>query len=85
MELGHHLGGFDIHRVLVAERPFLDPKNEAEGLDMLWKLPQSELNFSVVFEIVKLEGLEITYENVAGKLIFFKTRKVIERLLFGTD
>ena len=30
MELAHHLGRLDIHRVLVAERALLHAQNEAE-------------------------------------------------------
>jgi hypothetical protein len=37
MELAHHLGRLDIHRVLVAERPLLHAENEAE---LLYKLGQ---------------------------------------------
>jgi hypothetical protein len=59
MEFAHHLGGFDVYRVLVAESPFLDAENKAEVLYMLCKLAEPESNCGVVFEIVKFEALEV--------------------------
>jgi hypothetical protein len=35
------------------------------------------VNLSVVFEVVKLERLEIAYENVAGKLVFLEAWRLV--------
>src|SRR5690349_17685913 len=52
---------------------------------MLGKLAERESTGRVAFEIVQFEGLEVAYQNVAGKLILFQAREIIESLLLGTD
>jgi hypothetical protein len=83
VQLAHHLGGFDIYRVLVAERPLPDAKNETEVLDVVGELLKPESDLGVLFQIVQFKRLEIAYQNIPRKLLFLEAGKVVEGLFLG--
>ena len=62
------LGGLDVRRVLVAERPALHAEDEAERLDMRGQVRQREGNGLALVQIVKLEGLEVAHQDEARAL-----------------
>ena len=83
MEPPHNLGRLNIDRILVAECALLNAENEAEILNVIGKVTKWKSNRSALFEVVKLKGLEITYQDMTRKLVFFEAGKIVERLLFG--
>ena len=85
MELAHHFRGRDVHRVLIAERAFLDAENKGEVLYVLGELAEPEADRGIVFEVVQLKGLEVAHEDVARKFVLFESGKIVEGLLLGTS
>ena len=83
VQLAHYLRGFDVDRILIAESPLPDAKNESEILHVLGKLPQSKTNAGAFFQIVQLERLEIAYQDISGKLMLLKAGKVVQGLFLG--
>ncbi len=83
MELAHQFRGFDIDGVLVFENAGRAAENEAEGMDVLVKIGELELNLFAGVKIVEFKGLEIANKNVAGEFGVFDAGEIFERLLLG--
>ena len=69
MQSTDQLGSLDVGRVLVAERPALHAKNEAERLDIAGQIGEQEGGDLAFVEVVEFESLEVANQNVAGTLV----------------
>ena len=85
MKLAHEFGGFDVDRVLIAKGALLHAQDEGEILNVVGKLMEHEPNMLVLVEIVEFEVLKVAYKDVAGKLVFLESGKIIEGLLLGPN
>ena len=65
MQPSHRCRGFDVDRILITEGSALHAQDEAELLDMVVQVRQRESNVFTFVQIVKLEGLEITNQDIA--------------------
>ena len=66
----YQLGGFDVGGVLVAEGMALHAEDEAELFNVGRQVRECEGGRFTLIEIVKLEGLEVADQDVAGALVF---------------
>ena len=74
------LGGLDVRRVLVAERPALHPEDEAERLDMRGQVREREGDGLPLVQVVKLEGLEVAHQDEARALAFRQRVEILPGL-----
>ena len=74
------LGGLDVRRVLVAERPALHPEDEAERLDMRRQVREREGDGLPLVQVVKLEGLEVAHQDEARALAFWQRVEILPGL-----
>ena len=68
MQPSDQCGGLDVAGVLTAESLASDAEGEAECLDVAGQFRVGERDGLPLVQIVKLEGLKIVDENVAGAI-----------------
>ena len=84
MQPSHRRRGFDVDRVLIAEDSALHPQDEAELLDMVVQVRQRESNVLTFVQIVKLEGLEITNQDIARAVPLGQAVEILPGLSVGS-
>ena len=68
VEVPGEFGGLDVGGVLIAKGAAAHAQDEAESLDVGGQVGEGEDSALALVQIVKLEGLEIAHEDVAGPI-----------------
>ena len=84
MQVPDEFGGLDVSRILIPEGPALHAEDEAEHLDVGRQVRKCEGGCFTLVQIVKLKGLEVADQNVAGTLILRQGVEVFSGLVIGS-
>ena len=79
----HEFGRRDVDRVLIPEDALLNPQDEAERFDVTGQVRKREGYGLPFIKIVKLEGLEVAQEDVAGPVVLGKRVEIRPGLVVG--